>query len=95
LTEFTQDLTTSADSHLQETQGANMIIERVDLDKIKYQNGISALSTLEVGESIFCSEFAKAQSLRALSYYFLKSRQLTWKFVFRKMDRGWRLIRVH
>ena len=40
-----------------------MIIERIDLDKIKYQNGIVALSSLEVGESIFCSEFAKAQSL--------------------------------
>ncbi len=71
-----------------------MIIERIDLDKIKYQNGIVALSSLEVGESIFCSEFSKAQSLRALSYYFIKSRNLPWKFVFRKMDRGWRLIRV-
>ncbi len=71
-----------------------MIIERIDLDKIKYQNGIVALSSLEVGESIFCSEFAKAQSLRALTYCYMKTRNLEWNCVFRNRDRGWRLIRV-
>jgi hypothetical protein len=28
------------------------------------------------------------------SYYLIKTRNLDWKFVSRKMDRGWRLIRV-
>jgi hypothetical protein len=32
--------------------------------------------------------------LRALSYYFLRTRKLPRKFVFRKMDHGWRIIRV-
>jgi hypothetical protein len=29
-----------------------------------------------------------------LSYYLVKTRKLARKFVFRKMDRGWRIIRV-
>jgi len=29
-----------------------------------------------------------------LSYYLIRSRKLDWKFTFRKMDRGWRLIRI-
>jgi hypothetical protein len=36
----------------------------------------------------------KAHSLRALSYYFVRTRKLPRKFVFRKMDHGWRIIRV-
>jgi hypothetical protein len=29
-----------------------------------------------------------------LSYYMVRSRNLQRKFTFRKMDRGWRIIRV-
>jgi hypothetical protein len=36
----------------------------------------------------------KAQSLRSLTYYLVRSRNLERKFVFRKMDRGWRIIRT-
>ena len=32
--------------------------------------------------------------MRVLSYYLLKTRQLNWRFTFRKMDKGWRLIRT-
>lgn len=72
-----------------------MIIERVELDSIRLHPHITTLSSLEIGESIFCSEFKQAQSLRALSYYMIRSRNMDRKFTFRKMDRGWRIIRVH
>jgi hypothetical protein len=71
-----------------------MIVERIELDSLKQHTNLSTLSGLEVGESIFCTEFGKAQSLRVLSYYLIRSRKLDWKFTFRKMDRGWRLIRI-
>jgi hypothetical protein len=73
---------------------AIMIIERVPLDSIRLHPHISTLSSLEIGESIFCSELKQAQSLRALSYYMIRSRNMDRKFTFRKMDRGWRIIRV-
>jgi hypothetical protein len=72
-----------------------MIVERIDLERLRSLDGINTLSTLEVGDSVFLSDFKKAQSMRALSYYLVKSRQLSWKFTFRKMDQGWRVIRVN
>ena len=72
-----------------------MIIERIDLERLAYQEGIDALSTLQVGDSVFLSDFKKAQSLRSLSYYLVKTRNLSWKFTFRKMDQGWRVIRIN
>jgi hypothetical protein len=43
-----------------------MLIERVELSKIKLQDDLVTLEMLQVGESIFCSDFKKAQSLRTL-----------------------------
>ncbi len=71
-----------------------MIIERVELENIRQQDYLSALGALEVGESVFCTDLKQAQSLRSLSYYLIRSRKLERKFTFRKMDRGWRLIRI-
>lgn len=71
-----------------------MIIEPVELEKIKTKSWIDTLSTLEVGQSVFVSDAKEAESIRVSSYYLVKSRNLPWKFVSRKMDRGWRLIRV-
>jgi len=71
-----------------------MLIERVELNKIKLQDDLVTLELLQVGESIFCSDFKKAQSLRSLSYYLIRSRNLERKFTFRKMDHGWRIIRI-
>ncbi|NBS09043.1 MAG: hypothetical protein EBT49_06360 [Betaproteobacteria bacterium] len=76
------------------TQETPMIIERVNLQDIKQQDHVSTLQALEVGESIYCDDARKAQSIRVLSYYLVRSRKLDRKFVFRKMDRGWRIIRV-
>jgi hypothetical protein len=81
------------DSHVQPKYPA-MIIERVNLQHIKQQDHVSTLQALEVGESIYCDDARKAQSIRVLSYYLVRSRKLDRKFVFRKMDRGWRIIRV-
>jgi hypothetical protein len=71
-----------------------MIIERINLDRLREMDGISTLSALTVGDSVYLSDFKKAQSMRALSYYLVKTRKLPWKFTFRKMDHGWRVIRV-
>jgi hypothetical protein len=71
-----------------------MIVERIELERLRNLDGISTLNALEVGDSVFLSDFKKAQSMRALSYYLVKSRKLPWKFTFRKMDQGWRVIRV-
>jgi len=71
-----------------------MIVERIELERLRSLEGISTLNALEVGDSVFLSDFKKAQSMRALSYYLVKSRKLPWKFTFRKMDQGWRVIRM-
>ena len=71
-----------------------MLIEPVNLENIRQKAHITTLSALEVGESVYCTELRQAQSLRALSYYMVRSRNLQRKFTFRKMDRGWRLIRI-
>lgn len=71
-----------------------MIIERIELDQIRSREHTSTLQALAVGESVYCTDMRQAQSLRALSYYLVRSRGLDWKFTFRKMDRGWRIIRI-
>jgi hypothetical protein len=71
-----------------------MLVQRVNLQNIRLQTHVKTLSALEVGESVFCTDLRQAQSLRALSYYMVRSRNLQRKFTFRKMDRGWRIIRV-
>jgi len=89
-----QDFPGGADSVYIHRKVTSMIIERVALDSIRLHPHITTLSSLEIGESIFCTEFKQAQSLRTLSYYMIRSRNLDRKFTFRKMDRGWRIIRV-
>ena len=71
-----------------------MIIERLELNQLTLTSNVATLSQLDVGDSIFCEDMKKANSLRALSNYFVKTRNLPRKYVFRKMDHGWRIIRV-
>jgi hypothetical protein len=71
-----------------------MIIERLELNQLTLTSNVAMLSQLDVGDSIFCEDMKKANSLRALSYYFVKTRNLPRKYVFRKMDHGWRIIRI-
>jgi hypothetical protein len=71
-----------------------MIVEPIDLKRIKPYDNVTTLMSMEIGDSIFSEDAKKAESLRVLSYYLRKSRNLDWKFVFRKMDRGWRIIRT-
>ena len=71
-----------------------MIIERLELKQLALTSNVLLLEKLDVGDSVFCDDMKKAHSLRALSYYFVRTRKLPWKFVFRKMDHGWRIIRI-
>jgi len=72
-----------------------MIVERFNLSRLNLNTRIQALSTLEPGDSLFFNQLNEAQSMRALSYYFLRTRNLGWRFTFKKIDKGWRLIRIH
>ena len=71
-----------------------MIIERLELKQLALTSNVLQQEKLDVGDSVFCEDMKKAHSLRALSYYFVRTRKLPWKFVFRKMDHGWRIIRI-
>ena len=71
-----------------------MLIDRQRIEPAQSPDYLSALGTLEVGQSVFCDEWRQAASMRSLSYYLIKTRKPGWKFTFRKMDRGWRLIRI-
>jgi hypothetical protein len=71
-----------------------MIVEPIELERIRSKGRVGTLASLEVGQSIYVSDAKEAESIRVSSYYFLKTRGLPWKFVSRKMDRGWRIIRV-
>ena len=71
-----------------------MVIERIELKSLALTSNVLLLEKLGVGDSVFCEDMKKAHSLRALSYYFVRTRNLSWKFVFRKMDHGWRIIRI-
>ena len=55
---------------------------------------LEILGSLEIGQSVFSDDWRRASSLRSLSYYLVKTSKPDWKFTFRKMDRGWRIIRV-
>ena len=72
----------------------HMIIKRLELNQLALTSNILTIEKLDVGDSIFCEDMRKAHSLRALSYYLLRTRKLPRKCVFRKMDHGWRIIRV-
>ena len=72
----------------------HMIIERLELNSLALTSNIVTIEQMGIGDSIFCEDMTKAHSLRALSYYLIKTRNLPRKFVFRKMDHGWRIIRI-
>lgn len=74
--------------------GYAMLVDRHFIALAPPESHLTTLSTLEVGQSVFCEEWKQAASLRSLSYYLIKTRKPGWKFTFRKMDRGWRLIRI-
>jgi hypothetical protein len=71
-----------------------MLVERFDLARLQPDSRVAVLNTLQIGDSLFFAEHKEAHSMRALSYYFLRTRNLRWRFTFRKIDKGWRLIRV-
>ena len=71
-----------------------MLVERFDLARLQPDSRVAVLNTLQIGDSLFFAEHKEAQSMRVLSYYFLKTRNLGWRFTFRKIDNGWRLIRI-
>ena len=56
-----------------------MIIERLELNQLALTSNVLTLEKLDIGESIFCEDMKKAHSLRALSYYLVRTRNLSRK----------------
>ena len=50
---------------------------------------------MEVGDSFLLTEYKKAESARVAALLFAKRKSLEWKFSLRKVNEGWRVIRVH
>ena len=80
--------------YIRSSGNQKMIVERFKLSRLNLSNRIDVLSTLEPGDSLFFDQLNEAHSMRVLSYYFLRTRNLDWRFTFRKIDKGWRLIRT-
>ena len=53
-----------------------MLVERFDLARLQPDSRVAVLNTLQIGDSLFFAEHKEAQSMRVLSYYFLKTRNL-------------------
>ena len=49
---------------------------------------------MDVGDSFFVADYRKAESARISAIQFCKRKGKSWKFTQRKMDGGWRIIRV-
>ncbi len=50
---------------------------------------------MELGDSFFINNYRKAESARIAAFQFCKRHANEWKFTMRKMDGGWRLIRIN
>jgi len=50
---------------------------------------------MEPGDSFFINNYRKAESARIAAFQFCKRNANSWKFTMRKMDGGWRLIRIN
>jgi len=49
---------------------------------------------MNVGDSFLITDFKKAESARVSAIQFCKRKCKDWKFTQRKMDGGWRIIRI-
>jgi len=49
---------------------------------------------MDIGDSLFVSEFRRAESARVAAIQFVKRRGLDWKFSIQKSREGWRIYRI-
>ena len=49
---------------------------------------------MEVGDSFLLTEYKKAESARIAALLFARRKSLEWKFSMRKVNEGWRVIRI-
>jgi hypothetical protein len=69
-----------------------MLVARFDL--AMPDSRVAVLNTSQIGDSLFFAKHKEADSMRALSYYFLRTRNLGWRFTFMKINKGWSPIRI-
>ena len=50
---------------------------------------------MEVGDSFFIDDFRLAESARVSAINFVKRNDLDWRFCLRKIQDGWRVVRVN
>ena len=49
---------------------------------------------MEVGDSFLLTEYKTAESARVAALLFARRKSLEWKFSMRKVNDGWRVIRI-
>jgi len=50
---------------------------------------------MDIGDSFFLDDFRLAESARISAINCVKRHELPWRFSLRKIDKGWRIFRVH
>jgi hypothetical protein len=53
-----------------------------------------AFESMGVGDSLYLTDYRKAESSRVSAIQYVRRNQLGWRFSIRKMDGGWRLFRI-
>ena len=69
-------------------------LEKTLTENLPLRRAIYPFNEMEVGDSFFINDYRKAESARIAAFQFCKRNAKAWKFTMRKMDDGWRVIRL-
>ena len=70
------------------------IVEKTQTENLTLNRAIYPFHEMEVGDSFFINDYRKAESARIAAFQFCKRNAKGWKFTMRKMEGGWRVIRL-
>ena len=71
------------------------ILEKAQPEALNLTRATYPFQEMEVGDSFFIDNYRKAESARIAAFQFCKRNSNSWKFTMRKMEGGWRVIRVN
>ena len=76
-------------------RGVHMfLIEKAPAEVFLEDRTTYPFENMDVGDSFLITDFRKAESARVSAIQFCKRKCKDWKFTQRKMDGGWRIIRI-
>ena len=70
------------------------ILEKTQTENLPLRRTIYPFHEMEFGDSFFINDYRKAESARIAAFQFCKRNAKEWKFTVRKMEGGWRVIRL-